>query len=195
MNLTITISEAQKKILRPLAEPIKSALAKIDVHRKRYAELMAKDRTAEKQVAKHQRAAAGFEPAAELQLIAALKQRERLREALTASEENAAGPRAQLWRGIDVASSALHKILQGAHEELLNQIVSESAKFFDNADSLRFAARDWPVVRSFVHEMLQIHVAQNDSSELLVSVAEELLRRIESLTDGKLEWSYQGAAK
>jgi hypothetical protein len=192
MNLTITISESQKKTLRPLAEPIKTALSKMETHHKKYAELAKKDRLAEKEVAKYQRAAAGFDRTSELQLIACLKQRERLAEALAKSEEQAADDKLPLWRAIDAAFSALQQTLQGAYQQLLDYVVSEAGKFFDNRDSLRFEARNWPVATAFVREMLMLNVVQNDSSERLVSVANELLRRMEALTDAKLEWTYQG---
>ena len=192
MKLIIKISDAQKKTLEPYAAPLISALAEIDGHHKKYSELAKKDQSAEKQVIKHQRAAAGFDSASELQLIAALKQRERLRDALGQIEEHAAEAKQPLFQAIDRAQDALQQILQGAYKQLLENIVSEAGTFFDNADSLRFQARDWPAARTFVHQLLTHHVAQNDSTDRLVSVANELLSRVDALLDGKFSWTFQG---
>jgi hypothetical protein len=192
MNLAITISDKQKKTLNPYAAPIISALAGLDGHHKKYAELANKDQLAEKQVAKHQRAAAGFDSASELQLIAAMKQRERLREAMGKIEEQAHADKLPLFYAIDRASSALQQILQGAYEQLLDQCVAQAGPCFDNPESLRFESRSWPVVRSFVHQLLTSNVTSSDSVERLVAAGETLRSRIETLLDDKFVWSFQG---
>jgi small-conductance mechanosensitive channel len=187
------ISAAQRKQLEAHKQNLEQVIRDAESGTEKIRELKEKESSLEKEAASLHREAAQFDRDAEIKLAAAIKQIERVHEAIREEESRAYDDKAVDFRIIDQAQGLVSKICQETYNDLLDQIGSALAPYYRRFDDARYVARGAHAVNDLTVTLLGHRVSAADSIERLFDGATDTLRKVDALLDGSTIWTFQGA--
>jgi hypothetical protein len=185
------ITAAERKQILAAKNALENKVKAIEGSSKRISDFRKKEKTLRAEAEDLHRAAANFDKESEIKLVVALKQLERVAEAI--QSENNPDEGLDIFTAIDEAQEIVGQICQKTYEELLDLQADSTAKFYLNRHEARHVAKTTShAARDLTNKLLRHGAVQFDSDDRVFQVAQETLAKLNALLNGTEIWRYDG---